>query len=231
MDAQKVPFQGATVLLIHYPLISPMSSVGIDLPSFIEESYLVFPTLRLVGDPWDITAHATKFLTDAMGKLSNDFVIRDGVAIHRQATIESGVILKGPIIVSKGCFIAAHAYLRGGVFLGEGVTVGPGCEVKSSFVFSGSALAHFNFVGDSILGSRVNMEAGSILANHYNEREDKKISVWWDGQVVPTGSTKFGALVGDHTRIGANAVTSPGTLLPVRSVVERLELVRQVKSL
>lgn len=205
-----------------------MSTTRIDLSALIEEVYAVFPSLLPAGEPWDITAQAGKLITDAMDSLDNEFIISEQVAIHRQATIESGVVLKGPLIVSKGCFIAAHAYLRGGVFLAEGVTVGPGCEIKSSFIFSRSALAHFNFVGDSIVGSYVNMEAGSILANHYNEREDKEISVWWNDQVLPTGSIKFGALVGDYTRIGANAVTSPGTILPCRSVVGRLELVSQV---
>jgi acetyltransferase-like isoleucine patch superfamily enzyme len=66
-----------------------------------------------------------------------------------------------------------------------------------------------------------------VLANHFNERTDKHISVWLDGQEVATGLTKFGALIGDGSRIGANAVTSPGTLLPPGSVVPRLGLVDQ----
>jgi NDP-sugar pyrophosphorylase family protein len=113
------------------------------------------------------------------------------------------------------------------VFLDEHVTIGPGCEVKTSIVLANSALAHFNFVGDSIVGSYVNMEAGSVIANHYNEREQKEISVLINGKCLPTGSQKFGALIGDHTKIGANAVLSPGTILEPRSVVGRLMLVEQ----
>jgi UDP-N-acetylglucosamine diphosphorylase / glucose-1-phosphate thymidylyltransferase / UDP-N-acetylgalactosamine diphosphorylase / glucosamine-1-phosphate N-acetyltransferase / galactosamine-1-phosphate N-acetyltransferase len=135
--------------------------------------------------------------------------------------------LKGPIIISNGCFIGAHAYLRGGVYLGDKSVIGPGCEVKSSLIMSGSALAHFNFVGDSLVGSYVNMEAGSIIANHYNERLDKTIFVMLDKKKIETSATKFGALVGDHTKIGANAVLSPGTILKPQSIVKRLELIEQ----
>ncbi|WP_370455742.1 hypothetical protein [Imperialibacter sp. EC-SDR9] len=124
--------------------------------------------------------------------------------------------------------MGAHAYLRGGVVLGQGVTIGPGCEVKSSIVFDHSSLAHFNFVGDSIVGSNVNFEAGAVIANHYNERQDKQIRVLHQGGVVETGSTKFGALVGDNCKVGANAVLSPGTVLDKNEVVKRLELVEQV---
>jgi acetyltransferase-like isoleucine patch superfamily enzyme len=75
----------------------------------------------------------------------------------------------------------------------------------------------------------VNLEAGAVIANHYNERVHKEISVLVNGQVFSTGVQKFGALIGDGTRIGANAVSSPGTILPPRSVVKRLELVEQIK--
>lgn len=159
--------------------------------------------------------------------LGPDFNISDGVAIHRSAVIDSYAILKGPAIISGNCFVGANCYIRGGVFLDEGVSLGPGCEVKTSFIFSSSALGHFNFVGDSILGSHVNMEAGSVIANHYNERKDKTIFVLIDGQTQRVASEKFGALVGDRTKIGANAVLSPGTILPPGSIVKRLELIEQ----
>ena len=110
-------------------------------------------------------------------------------------------------------------------FLDEHVRIGPGVEVKTSFIFSNSALAHFNFVGDSIVGSHVNMEAGAVIANHYNERKDKAIRAYLNGKVYETGLEKFGALIGDRCKIGANAVLSPGTVLPADTIVKRLQLV------
>ena len=178
--------------------------------------------------PWNVTALTAALILKKINTLTNDFTITNSVAIHKKATVEEHVIIKGPAIVSEGCFIGAHAYFRGGIFLGEHVTVGPGCEVKSCIIMPHSALAHFNFVGDSLVGSYVNMEAGSIAANHLNEREDKEIQVLLHGNPHRTGVTKFGALIGDQTKIGANAVLSPGTLLPPKSIVKRLELVDQV---
>lgn len=179
-------------------------------------------------NPWEITAGISATIEKLIAALNNEFVINDNIAIHKTAVIETGVILKEPIIISANCFVGAHAYLRGGVFLCERVSVGPGCEIKSSIICDNGAAAHFNFIGDSIVGSNVNFEAGSIIANHYNERENKQISVLYKNERVKTSSTKFGALVGDGCRIGANAVLSPGTLLSKKSIVQRLELIKQV---
>jgi UDP-N-acetylglucosamine diphosphorylase / glucose-1-phosphate thymidylyltransferase / UDP-N-acetylgalactosamine diphosphorylase / glucosamine-1-phosphate N-acetyltransferase / galactosamine-1-phosphate N-acetyltransferase len=154
-------------------------------------------------------------------------MIKGDVSIHKDAIVEEGVILKGPLVISEGVFIGAHAYLRSGVFLAPKVSVGPGCEIKSSIVMNGATLAHFNFVGDSIIGSGVNMEAGSIIANHHNDRDDKTILIRTGASELKTDVTKFGALVGDNCKIGANAVLSPGTILPPEFVVGRLKLIQQ----
>lgn len=177
--------------------------------------------------PWDLITDIQNIILRKIKSLSADYRISQGVAIHKNARVEENVTLKGPIIINDGCFIGAHAYMRGGVFLAENAVVGPGCEVKSSVILSGSSLAHFNFVGDSLIGSFVNMEAGSIIANHFNERLDKTIFIMIDKKKTAIDVTKFGALVGDHTKIGANAVLSPGTILAPQSVVKRLELVEQ----
>ncbi len=177
--------------------------------------------------PWNIVASVQNTILQKIKSLSSEYKIKQDVAIHKKAQIEENVTLKGPIIISNGCFIGAHAYMRGGVYLGEKSIIGPGCEVKSSLIMSGSALAHFNFVGDSLIGSYVNMEAGSIIANHHNERLDKTIYVMLNKKKTKIEVTKFGALVGDHSKIGANAVLSPGTILMPESVVKRLELVEQ----
>jgi NDP-sugar pyrophosphorylase family protein len=203
--------------------------MSIPLTDYIKRVRAAFPPLALYNWPWQATAGAAALVEEWLRTLGDDYNIQNGVAIHRAATVEEGVVLKGPVVVSAGCFLAAHAYLRGGVFLDEDVTVGPGCEVKSSFIFGGTTLAHFNFVGDSLVGAGVNLEAGAVVANHYNERSHKDIAVRAGGQVIATGVQKFGALIGDGSRLGANAVTSPGTIMPPGSVVGRLELVEQVK--
>lgn len=99
-----------------------------------------------------------------------------------------------------------------------------GAELKSSFIFDGSKLAHFNFVGDSVLGQDVNLEAGSIVCNYRNERADKTVYVRVGEQLHSTGLEKFGGLLGDHTRIGANAVLAPGAVLMAHTVIPRMTL-------
>jgi NDP-sugar pyrophosphorylase family protein len=153
--------------------------------------------------PWALTADSERIVGTLLDGIDPGTFRRDGsVAVHRTATVEAGAILKGPAIIGPHCFVAAGAYLRGGTWLDERCILGPGAELKSSFVFRGSKLAHFNFVGDSILGADVNLEAGSIVANFRNEAADSEIRVRRGPGLVRTGVRKFGALIGDRARIG-----------------------------
>jgi bifunctional N-acetylglucosamine-1-phosphate-uridyltransferase/glucosamine-1-phosphate-acetyltransferase GlmU-like protein len=145
--------------------------------------------------------------------LGDGYAIGGDMAIHASATVEAGAVVKGPAILGPRSFVAAGAYLRGGVFLGEDCIVGPSCELKTTMMFGGSKVAHLSFVGDSIIGSGVNIEAGAIVANYRNEMDDKRIRIAWRGGIIDTGVEKFGALIGDHARIGANAVVAPGALI------------------
>jgi UDP-N-acetylglucosamine diphosphorylase / glucose-1-phosphate thymidylyltransferase / UDP-N-acetylgalactosamine diphosphorylase / glucosamine-1-phosphate N-acetyltransferase / galactosamine-1-phosphate N-acetyltransferase len=178
-------------------------------------------------EPWDIVQCIPEIIANLILGLDEAFEIKDGIAIHTTAVIDTSVIIKAPAIIGRDCFVGANSYLRGGVFLTGSVKIGTSCEVKCSIIFQNSSIAHFNFIGDSIIGSNVNFEAGSITANHYNEREDKNIVVLYNSRFINTSSNKFGSLVGDNSSVGANAVLSPGTLLPKKSIVKRLELIDQ----
>lgn len=189
-----------------------------------------FPTLfeHSGKQPWDLTNDLKTQLEKIISTLDGDYLIRDQVAIHKSAVIETGATIKAPAIISENCFVGAHAYFREGVYLDQNVRIGPGCEIKNSIICSGTAIAHFNYVGNSIVGRNVNFEAGSIAANHFNERSDKQISVLYKDQIMETNTEKFGSLIGDDSKIGANAVLSPGTILSKQSIVKRLELVEQI---
>jgi NDP-sugar pyrophosphorylase family protein len=177
--------------------------------------------------PWKVTDCLKEIIRMQLLRLGDEYEISDEVAIHKTARIEAGAVLKSPAIVGPNCVVGAHAYFREGVFLDHSVKIGPGCEIKNSIICSGTAIAHFNYLGNSIIGRNVNFEAGSIAANHYNERIDKRISVLYCGEIINTGVNKFGSLVGDNSKIGANAVLSPGTILERNSIVKRLELIEQ----
>ena len=178
--------------------------------------------------PWDATIRSDVIVRELLATLGDGYVVNGEVAVHETAIVEDGAILKAPCIIGPNCFVAAYAYLRGGVWLEGNVIIGPSCEIKSSFIHGGSKTAHFNFVGDSVIGRRVNIEAGAIVANYRNERADKQIIVLVDGRRIETGVDKFGAILGDDARMGANSVAAPGTVLPPKSIVRRLGLVDQI---
>lgn len=200
----------------------------ISLDEFIQGFSEIFPHQKDL-QPWEITDNLKEILFSIISQLGEDYTIADDIAVHKTAIIETGVVLKSPVIINKNSYIGANAYFREGVYLDKNVKVGPGCEIKSSIICAETAVAHFNYIGNSILGKNINFEAGSIAANHYNERVLKKISVVHNSDLIETGTEKFGSLVGDNSRIGANAVLSPGTILKKNSIVKRLELIEQYK--
>jgi UDP-N-acetylglucosamine diphosphorylase / glucose-1-phosphate thymidylyltransferase / UDP-N-acetylgalactosamine diphosphorylase / glucosamine-1-phosphate N-acetyltransferase / galactosamine-1-phosphate N-acetyltransferase len=193
--------------------------------------YVSFPDDWKLPDiaPWDLCADIVALIERGIGRLPSSYLhSAPGIAVHPSATVEPGAVLKPPCIIGENCFVASYAYLRGGVWLDRNVILGPSVEVKSSVIGEGSKAAHFNFVGDSVIGRDVNIEAGAIVANYRNERTDKEI-ICFDGErLIRTGRDKFGSLIGDGCRIGANAVLAPGTILKAATVVPRLALVDQI---
>lgn len=185
------------------------------------------PFAQIDLDPWNVVKNSESIVKDALHDIGSDFVLHGGFAIHRTATVEAGVILKGAGIIGARSFVATGSYLRGGTYIAEDCIVGPSSELKSSFMFAGSKIAHLNFVGDSMIGSGVNIEAGAIIANYRNELTDKEICISYQGAVLHTGVDKFGALVGDNVRIGANSVVAPGAIISPDVKIGRLELFDQ----
>ena len=177
--------------------------------------------------PWQVTNRAIDIVHGVLDALDDGFTISDGVAIHSSATVESGAIVKGPAIIGPNCFVAATAYLRDGVFLHRDCIVGPACELKSTFMFLGAKAAHLNFVGDALVGAHTNIEAGAIVANYRNEMDDKQIRIRLNNTIINTGVEKFGALIGDESRIGANAVIAPGAIIAPGFHVARLGMIDQ----
>ena len=177
--------------------------------------------------PWHLVGNIEELLRQQIASLDSSYQRIDELAVHHSARMEAGAVVKGPAIIGPNCFIAAGAYLRGGVYLEQDCIIGPSSELKTSVMFAGSKLAHMNFVGDSIIGADVNIEAGVIIANYRNELESRNIRIGYREQVINTGVGKFGALVGDGSRIGANAVIAPGALLERGSIVGRLQLIDQ----
>lgn len=185
------------------------------------------PFAGLRGEPWDVVAELPGMVRTLLDTLDDGYRIEGETAVHRSAMVESGAMLKGPLIVGPDCRIAGASLLRAGCWLDGGCVVGPGAEVKCTIMFRETRLAHFNFVGDSILGQDVNLEAGAVIANHRNELPDPRLRICYRSELIEADVRKFGALVGDGSRIGANAVVAPGAILAAGTVVPRLGLVDQ----
>lgn len=202
---------------------------GTELFELVPTLALEFPALDFARPPWDLVAN----VGDAIRALARSGALRgfdargEDVFVHPTAELEPGAVTRGPMVIGARCFVAASAYLREGVILGAGARVGHAVELKSSIVCGGTALAHLSYVGNSLLGSGVNLEAGVVVANHLNESPGTPIAVHWRGQRFETGQAKFGSVIGDGTAIGANSVLSPGTVLEPGTVVPRLSLVAQ----
>lgn len=176
---------------------------------------------------WQATTLAPKLVTDALVSLPAGYTIAGNVAIHFSAEVEDGAYIKGPAIIGPNTFVGAGALIRGGVFLERDCIVGHACELKTSFMFSGSKVAHLSFVGDSVIGARVNIEAGAVVANYRNEFSKKRIRILWNDDVIDTGVDKFGALIGDDVKIGANTVIAPGAILTPGTALPRLANIDQ----
>ena len=127
----------------------------------------------------------------------------DGVWVHKSARVVNTAVLVGPVIVGPGCFVGHCAFVRNGVLLGRDCTVGTCVEVKNSIIFDNVDLAHFNYVGDSILGYGSHLGGGAITSNL---RLDEKNITIRGNQDIDTGLLKVGALIGDKTQVGCNAI-------------------------
>ena len=141
----------------------------------------------------------------------------DAIELGPGTVVEPGVLLKGPSVFGPGTDIRQGAYVRGVCITGRGCVVGHATEMKASVMLDGAKAGHFAYVGDSILGNAVNLGAGTKLANLKMRGDTIRVRI--GGEQRDTGLRKFGAVIGDGTEIGCNAVTNPGTLLGKRCIV------------
>ena len=165
---------------------------------------------------WEVLSKLSDFIAL---KLKGEFKPnhKNNVFVGEGTVIEEGVMIKGPAIIGRNCFIAHGAYIRENVILGDNVTIGHASEIKNSIILNNTSIAHFNYVGDSIIGKNVNFGGGALIANFRLDGETVKVRL--DGKRIDTKLIKFGAIVGDGAKIGAGAVLNPGTLLGKNCVV------------
>jgi UDP-N-acetylglucosamine diphosphorylase / glucose-1-phosphate thymidylyltransferase / UDP-N-acetylgalactosamine diphosphorylase / glucosamine-1-phosphate N-acetyltransferase / galactosamine-1-phosphate N-acetyltransferase len=138
------------------------------------------------------------------------------ISIGKGSVVEPGAYIRGPCIIGENCTIRHGAYIRGHVVTGRECVIGHDTEIKHSILLDRAFAAHFNYVGDSILGNDVNLGAGVKCANL--RLDHGLITLFFNGNKIETKLKKFGVIAGDGVQIGCNAVTNPGTLLGKKSL-------------
>jgi len=171
---------------------------------------------------WEVLSEIKGYVADTVrpgihSKVPEGSFVGDQVFIGEDCEIEPGVYIKGPAIIGNGCQIRHGAYLRESVIAGDGCVLGNSCEFKNVLLFNGCQVPHFSYVGDAIFGYRAHLGAGVKISNV--RLVPGSVTVIHKGNAYDTGLRKFGALLGDHTDIGCNAVLNPGSVIGRGSMV------------
>lgn len=150
----------------------------------------------------------------------------EDIWVAKSATVAPSASLNGPLIIDEDAEIRHCAFIRGSAIIGKGSVVGNSTEIKNDIIFNSVQVPHYNYVGDSILGYKSHMGAGSITSN---VKSDKSLVVVKDGaDQIATGRKKFGAMLGDFVEVGCNSVLNPGTVIGRHTNIYPLSSVRGV---
>ena len=148
------------------------------------------------------------------------------VGVHKTASVAPTAFLGAPCVIGPETEVRHCAFIRGSALVGAGCVVGNSVELKNVILFDGVQTPHYNYVGDSILGFKSHMGAGSITSN---VKSDKTLVAVRDGErTIPTGRKKFGAILGDHVEVGCNSVLNPGTVIGRNTNIYPTSMVRGV---
>lgn len=200
----------------------------------INTTQLLDLTHSLAGDylsryeyPWQALDGIGELIQSIGRKLGEDYEeVRPSVWVHRSAHVFPTAWLGAPCIIGPETEVRHGAFIRGSALVGGGCVVGNSVELKNVILFDGVQVPHYNYVGDSILGYKSHMGAGSITSN---VKSDKTlVAVRNGGERIETGRKKFGAILGDHVEVGCNSVLNPGTVIGRHTNVYPLSCVRGV---
>lgn len=162
--------------------------------------------------PWEALGGIKSLILTLGESLGEDYrEVSPQVWVHKTAVVAPTAYLGAPCIIGPGTEVRHCAFIRGSALVGENCVVGNSVELKNAILFDNVQVPHYNYVGDSILGYKSHMGAGSLTSN---VKSDKTLVVVKDGgQEMPTGLKKFGAMLGDFVEVGCNSVLNPGTVI------------------
>ena len=187
---------------------------------------LAAPLLEKVRYPWEALSGIGAFIAALGPTLSQEEYAspRPGVWIHKTAVLAPTAFVGETVIIGPGAEVRHGAFIRGSAIVGKKAVVGNSVELKNVVLFDGVQVPHYNYVGDSVLGSHAHMGAGSITSN---VKSDKTLVVIRAGEErIPTGRKKVGAMLGDYVEVGCNSVLNPGTVIGPHSHIYPISSVR-----
>lgn len=176
--------------------------------------------------PWEVLPKISEFIVELGKTLPKDKFEQRGenVWIAKSAKVFPSAYINGPAIIDEDAEVRHCAFIRGNAIVGKGAVVGNSTELKNVVLFNKVQVPHYNYVGDSILGYKAHMGAGSITSN---VKSDKTLVVVKDKeQKVETGLKKFGAMLGDCVEVGCNSVLNPGTVVGRKTNIYPISCVR-----
>ena len=175
--------------------------------------------------PWQALGGIKALILELGPRLGDDYVLLGcDVWVHKTAKVAPTAYLGGPCIIGANTEVRHCAFIRGSALVGDNCVVGNSVELKNVILFDNVQVPHYNYVGDSILGYRSHMGAGSVTSN---VKSDKTLVVVKSGdEKIETGLKKFGAMVGDYVEVGCNSVLNPGTVVGRGSNIYPLSCVR-----
>ena len=178
--------------------------------------------------PWEVLPKIADFIRELGAKLDPERFEKRGedIWIARSAKVAPTACLNGPLIVDEEAEIRHCAFVRGSAIVGKGAVVGNSTELKNVVLFNRVQVPHYNYVGDSILGYKAHMGAGSITSNVKSDKTLVKIK--GQGEEIETGLKKVGAMLGDGVEVGCNSVLNPGTVVGRESNIYPTSCVRGV---
>jgi NDP-sugar pyrophosphorylase family protein len=181
--------------------------------------------------PWEALKGIGDFIRTLGPTLDPDIYEQRGedVWVAKNATVFESAYLHGPLIIDEEAEIRHCAFIRGNAIVGKGSVVGNSTELKNVIIFNSVQVPHYNYVGDSILGYKSHMGAGSITSNVKSDKTLVVVKDTYDTkEEIATGLKKFGAMLGDFVEVGCNSVLNPGTVIGPHSNVYPLSRVRGV---
>ena len=179
---------------------------------FEEGNSIAWPLLSQTEYPWEAIPGIKDFIKSIGPTLPSDEYDspRPGVWIHKTASVAPSAFIGDDVIICAGAEIRHCAFIRGSAIVGKNAVVGNSTELKNVILFDCVQVPHYNYVGDSILGYKAHMGAGSITSN---VKSDKTlVSINFNGEKLPTGMKKFGAILGDNVEVGCGTVLNPGSV-------------------